>query len=102
MHDIRYNEARDEFYVNNPFAQAILTFRGDADGQEAPIRIIQGPKTGTIGTRLDVDPVHNEIFTYQHNRIVVYPREASGDVAPIRVIEGPNTLLNSPYGIGVD
>src|SRR5256885_2419112 len=84
MHDIRYDAVHDENVVPVPYAQAILTFRGGADGQESPIRIIQGPKTGTIGTRLDVDPVHNEIFTYQHNRIVVYPRDANGDVAPIR------------------
>src|SRR5437870_10679118 len=102
MHDIRYNEARDEFYVNNPYAQAILTFRGAADGQEAPIRIIQGPKTGAIGSRLDVDPIHNEIVTYNGNAITVCPREANGDVAPIRVIKGPDTQLKSPYGIAVD
>ena len=47
MHDIRYNEARDELYVNNPFAQAILTFRGGADGQEAPIRTIRTAADGT-------------------------------------------------------
>ena len=47
MHDIRYNEARDEFYVNNPFAQSILTFRGGADGQEAPIRTIRTAPNGT-------------------------------------------------------
>ena len=45
MHDIRYDEIHDEFVVVNPFAEAILTFRGGADGQEGPIRIIQGPKT---------------------------------------------------------
>ena len=102
MHDIRYDAVHDEIIVPVPYAQAILAFRGGADGQEAPIRVIQGPKTGTIGTRLDVDPIHNEIFTYQHNRVVVYPREGNGDVAPIRVLEGPNTQLISPYGIGVD
>ena len=33
MHDIRYDAIHDEFYVNNPFAYAILTFRGAADGE---------------------------------------------------------------------
>ena len=59
MHAIRYNAVRDEFYVGNPFAQAVLTFRGAASGQESPIRIIQGPKT-TLNTpdTLEVDPIH--------------------------------------------
>ena len=102
MHDVRYNEVHDEIVVPVPYAEAIVTFRGGADGQEAPIRIIQGPKTGPIGSRLDVDPIHNEIFTYTGNRILVYPRDANGDVAPIRTIEGPDTQLRSPYGIAVD
>ena len=45
MHSIAYNERRDEFVVPQPFAQALLTFRGAANGEEAPIRVIQGPKT---------------------------------------------------------
>jgi hypothetical protein len=102
MHDIRYNAVHDEIVVPVPYAQAILTFRGEADGQEGPIRIIQGPKTGAIGSRLDVDPIHNEIFTYTGDSILVYPRDANGDVAPIRVIKGPDTQLKTPYGIAVD
>ena len=93
MHDVRYDAVHDEIVVPVPYAQAILTFRGGADGQEGPIRIIQGPKTGDIGSRLDVDPVHNEIFTNTNDSILVYPREANGDVAPIRVIKGPDTRL---------
>jgi DNA-binding beta-propeller fold protein YncE len=104
MHDIRYDGVHDELVVPVPYAQAIVTFRGGADGQEAPIRTIQGPKTGSIGSRLDVDPVHNEIFTYSgtENTVTVYAREANGDVAPIRVIKGPNTQIKRPYGIAVD
>src|SRR5437588_7479104 len=102
MHDVRYDAVHDEIVVPVPYAQAILTFRGGADGQESPIRIIQGPKTGAIGSRLDVDPIHNEIFTYTGNTITVYPREANGDVAPIRVIKGPDTQVKRAYGIAVD
>jgi hypothetical protein len=102
MHDVRYDAVHDEIVVPVPYAQAILTFRGSANGQEGPIRVIQGPKTGSIGSRLDVDPIHNEIFTYTGNRVTVYPREANGDVAPIRVIQGPDTQVKRPYGIAVD
>ena len=107
MHDVRYDAVNDEIVVPVPYSEAILTFRGGADGQESPIRIIQGPKTGSIGSRLDVDPIHDEIFTYTRtgagvNSINVYPREANGDVAPIRTIEGPDTQLRNVYGIAVD
>ena len=102
MHDIRYDAVHDEIVVPVPYAQAMLTFRGGADGQEGPIRIIQGMKTGEIGSRLDVDPVHNEIFTYTDNSIKVYPRDANGDVAPIRIIQGPDTQLRAVYSLAVD
>ena len=103
MHDIRYDAIHDEFVVNNPFAQAVLVFRGGADGEEAPIRVIQGPSTqlGFSG-RLDVDAVNNEIFVPGGDRILVYPREGNGDVAPIRIIRGPDTLLRSAGALAVD
>ena len=104
MHDIRYNAVHDEFYVTNPFAKAILTFRGGADGEEAPIRIIQGPSTQLGGNtdRLDVDSVHNEIFIPNRTSILVFPRTAEGDVAPIRVIQGPDTQIRGTAAIAVD
>jgi hypothetical protein len=102
MHDIRYDEIHDEFFVVNPFAEAIMTFRGDTAGQEAPIRIIQGPHVKFGGSRLSVDPVHNEIFLPAGNRIRVYPRDGNGDVAPIRTIEGPDTQLRNAESAAVD
>jgi len=96
MHDIRYDEVHDEFLVTNPFAQAIVVFRGGADGNEKPLRVIQGPNTQLQRPdRLDVDPIHNEILVPGEDRILVYPRTANGDVAPIRVLRGPDTKLNT-------
>ena len=104
MHDIRYDAVHDEIFVNNPFAQAILVFRGSARGEEAPIRIIQGPNTRLEGQvdRLDVDPLHNEIYIPNHEKILVYPRDGNGDVAPIRIITGPDTQLNDVESLAVD
>ena len=104
MHDIRYNEARDEFYVNNPFAQAILTFRGSADGQEAPIRVIQGPKTKLISAdTLEIDTTNNEIVVPQGDEVLVFPMMANGDVAPIRVVRGGAKMgWKSGGGVAVD
>jgi len=95
----------DEIVVPNPFAQAILFFKAGANGDEAPIRIIQGPKTKLHYTdNVAVDPQHNEVFTAQSrtNAILVFKREANGDVEPIRIIHGSKTRLNRPWRIAVD
>ena len=102
MHDIRYDAIHDEMVLPSNVADAILTFRGGANGQEAPIRIIQGPKVGSLASRLDIDPVHNEIYTIKGDSIVVFPREANGDVAPIRVIAGADTQLKNVNSLAVD
>ena len=103
MHDIRYDAVNDEFLVTNPFAQAILVFRGGAEGDEPPVRIIQGSKTMLRSPdRLDVDPVHDEIFIPNGDSILVFPRDAGGNVAPIRVIRGPDTQLRSASTLSVD
>ena len=87
VHDIRYNEVDDEIVVPVT-ADAILTFRGGATGQEPPIRIIQGPKTQVGGDRLDIDVVHREIYGLGGGGIVVHSLDANGDVAPLRVLRG--------------
>ena len=89
MHDIRYDAIHDEIFVGNPFAQAILVFRGGASGEEAPIRIIQGPSTQLkVPDNIEIDPVNNEIYVPDRaaGGIFVFPRDADGDVAPIRVL----------------
>jgi hypothetical protein len=105
MHDIRYNDKRDEIYVTNPFAQAILAFKGDSDLQTAPVRIIQGPKT-MLGAQdtLEVDSVNDEILIPSGNGILVYSAGANGDVAPIRHPHraSPNPGWNVGGGIAVD
>lgn len=96
MHSIAYNERRDEFMVPQPFAQALLTFRGGANGEEAPIRVIQGRKTQLVEPdRLALDEINDEVFVPMDTvkRITVYRASANGDVAPLRGIEGPDTTL---------
>ena len=89
MHSIVYDPVHDEIVVPQYFAQAILTFRGAVNGEEPPIRVIQGPLTQLrIPDRLDVDSVHDEIFVPQGDSVLVFPRTAVGNVAPIRVLDG--------------
>ena len=102
MHDIRYNPINDEILVPNPFSNAILTFRGGADGQEAPVRIIQGPNTELSGPdRLDIDVVNREIFVPGRGNVLVFPLDGNGDVKPKRVVRGPDTQIDGS-SIAVD
>ncbi len=102
-HDIRYDAIHDEILVGNDFAQALVTFRGAANGDEPPLRVIQGAHTQIqMAERAEVDPVHNEIFIAEDDSILVFPRTGSGDVAPIRVIKGPDTKLLIPRALAVD
>ncbi len=95
MHDVQYDEVHDEVVLANVFAQAVLTYRGSASGDEPPIRVIQGPLTGLQSSDwgVDIDPVHNELYVAEVESIMVFPRAANGDVAPLRIIRGPNTRL---------
>lgn len=94
MHDIRYNPVTDEIVVPNPFANAIMTFRGGATEQEAPIRVIQGPNTQlTGGSQVEIDVVNREIFTGGSGGILVFPLDGNGDVAPKRILRGPDTQM---------
>ena len=108
MHDIRYNEKTDEISVTNPFAQAILTFKGDAKGAEPPIRIIQGPHTelGSEDT-LAIDSANGEIYIPQGDGFRVYPVAGNGDVAPLRVIRAapldtPALQIGNPGAVAYD
>jgi hypothetical protein len=107
MHDLAYDAIHDEIVVTSPFTQAILTFRGDASGEQPPIRVIQGPRTRIVESRaLDavaIDPEHNEILVATGaDNILVFAREANGDVEPIRVIGGPEAQINGRSRIRVD
>ena len=98
MHDFAYDAIHDEIVITSALAQAILTFRGGADGEEAPIRIIQGSKTGILGVgavdKVTIDAEHGEYYiTTPKQEVLVFAREANGNVAPIRILKGPDTQL---------
>jgi len=95
MHGFAYDEPRDEIVVMSPLAQAILFFRGGANGEEPPLRVIQGPHTQIQGTptgansQVVVDPVNNEVYVpVVPDGVLVFDMTANGDVAPKRAIRG--------------
>ena len=85
MHGIAYDALRDEFYVPQPFAQAILAFRGGAGGEEKPLRVIQGSQTRLSNTdKVEIDPVHHELLVSEDAVILIFDQMANGNVAPKR------------------
>jgi DNA-binding beta-propeller fold protein YncE len=104
-HGIEVDTVNDEIVVTNAFAEAILFFRGEAKGEETPIRIIQGTKTLLKEPKTAaVDGINNEVFVPQQrtNSILVFRRDEGGDVAPIRIIHGLKTKLDDPRRMAVD
>ena len=109
MHGFGFDSVHDEICVSSPLAQAILSFRGGASGEEAPLRVIQGPHTEIQGPaalgndRVSVDPVNNEIYIpVVPNSVLVFDRTANGDVAPKRVLTGPDTQIRGMPSVAID
>src|SRR5213078_5344472 len=46
-----------------PQGNQVLVFSREADGDVAPIRVVEGPDTGLGAGRVTVDPLHNLMIT---------------------------------------
>jgi hypothetical protein len=111
MHGFYFDQEHDEITVMSALAQAVLVFRGAANGEEPPIRVIQGPKTQIQGTPyganaiVTVDPINNEIYVPSvPDKVLVFDRNTNGDVAPKRVLTGGGSgiKMDGQTGISVD
>jgi DNA-binding beta-propeller fold protein YncE len=83
---------------------SITVFEGDAKGDAAPLRVIQGPLSQIDWPMgIAVDEPNNEIVVANNgdNSLLVFPRDASGDVPPKRVIRGPLTGVKGPMGVAI-
>ena len=84
---------------------SITVYPRNAQGDVAPIRVIQGPKTQlNWPTGLSVDPKRGELYVANDtgDSILVFSITASGDVPPVRVIKGAKSLVKSPTGVFYD
>jgi len=105
MHGLAYDATHDEVVVPVALGAAVLTFRGNAHGEEPPIRTIQGPNTHLIRPHtLAVDEKNDEIIVADTSSrsILVFARNAEGDAQPKRIIAGPKTGLLFIVGVAVD
>jgi 6-phosphogluconolactonase (cycloisomerase 2 family) len=83
----------------------ITVYRLNAEGDEAPLRIIQGPKTGLDWPgAMSIDPDTGDLYVANDmgQDIIVFHGGDQGDVAPARIIKGPSTGLSYPVGVFVD
>jgi DNA-binding beta-propeller fold protein YncE len=105
MHGLAFDAVHDEIIVPVALSGAVLVFKGDARGDQLPIRIIQGSHTGLIRPQtVEVDPVNGEIVAADSSSraILVFDRLANGDVAPKRKIGGLKTDFRDIVGVAVD
>ena len=84
---------------------AITVYAKNASGGAAPVRVIQGPRTGlNWPTGIAVDAERGDVYVTNDttDSILVFDAEASGDVAPKRVLKGQKTGLKNPTGLALD
>jgi len=87
------------------YPPSIAVYPLDANGDTAPLRVIQGPKTQLDwagGMALEVESGDLYVANDVGGSILVFKETDEGDVAPTRVIKGPKTGMNHPAGISLD
>jgi 6-phosphogluconolactonase (cycloisomerase 2 family) len=119
VHGIALDQKAHELFVNNwghisqynvagsgRFEEPSITvYPLDANGDTAPLRIIQGART-----QLDwpgamfVDPDKGEMYVTNSGgqSILVFGAKDRGDVPPRRILKGPRTGLSYPSSLAVD
>jgi DNA-binding beta-propeller fold protein YncE len=113
------NEEKGEIYITIQYPPKVMVYRKDANGNDKPLRVLEGEHTllyDTHGIALDVK--NNLMFVgtwgnasdhkvagtgkFYPPSINVYPLDASGDTPPLRVIQGPKTQLDWAGGMSLD
>jgi len=129
---ITLSRKRNELAVSVQQLHGFVVYRREAEGTEAPLRVVRGMNTGLADPHgIYLDDSNNEIVVANHGNwtelraytaydplvsgsastiggrfgppsITVYPADAKGDAAPSRKIQGPHTKLDWPMGLSVD
>ena len=84
----------------------LAVFARQANGQVAPLRVLEGQKTGISrslhGIYVDIPNDEVVIPSNVAGAILVFGRMQSGNTPPRRMIQGSRTHLHSPQGVAVD
>ncbi len=113
VYNIAADEGKQELYLTVEYPPQVVVFRKHAEGEEKPLRHIEGNDTGLDTPHgLAVDEKDRLLFVnnWGHHSnfmvqgtgkffapsIKVYSLDASGDAKPLRVITGDKTQLDWP------
>ena len=104
------DEERGELYVANDMGDSILVFRTDAEGDVAPLRVLQGAKTGLknpTGVYLDRKEQELLVANFGNHTATAYKLPAGGDVAPLRKVRSgpadtPALMIGNPGSVAYD
>lgn len=128
---IAVDEASEELFFTNQGRMSVLVYPKYAKGEDKPIRVIRGNRTGLADPHgIGLDTKNGWIFVanygstatllegagnaqprggkvagsgrYELPSVTVYPIKANGDIPPLRTIQGSNTMLNWPAHLYVD
>ena len=80
--------------------KAIRIYDLQAAGNQAPLRRIEGPRTG-LDQPQQMAFAGNELFVAQKDAVLVFDLNAEGDAAPLRILRGGKTLLEDAHGLVV-
>jgi DNA-binding beta-propeller fold protein YncE len=93
-------------YVPGRFeAPSIRVHKASMDGNQPPMRTIQGPNTKLewpMGIAVDLQRKEVVVANYGSNSILFYGQTTDGDVAPLRALGGDKTGIVGPIGVVVD
>ena len=84
---------------------SITVYNRKANGDVAPLRVIQGAKTGLnlpMGIFYDTKTRQLLVANAGDDRILFFPVEANGDVAPARTLGGSRTEIDGPTSVVLD
>lgn len=108
VESLAFDAGRNELYVlaiqqGSPNVRRVVVFSGDASGDAAPLRVIEGDLTQIQGqSALAIDPRAGLLWVVTNgDRLLAFPRLAAGNAAPVRVVTGPQTGLANAFGAGV-
>jgi DNA-binding beta-propeller fold protein YncE len=84
---------------------SITVYPLQAQGDVAPLRIIEGPKTRlNWPANMWVDGTRGELYVANDgdDSLLVFKTSDHGDVAPTRMLKGPKTNISKPTGVFLD
>ena len=119
VYSISVDEERGELYMTREYPPEVVVFRKDAEGDEAPLRVIKGDRTKLEGPHGIAVDVRNQLLyvntwgqaasfrnpgtgRFNDPAINIYPLDADGDTPPLRVIQGDRTRLNWPGNMALN